>query len=159
MRIRITAITFLYVIAAASAKAQGAQSPIAAGARLKLSGAQISANESVVTVVLSTRDSLQYSLDNQGRTRTVAYSDLDQIQESLGRTTNRGHDSKIGFLSGLVIGGIWGGLSYKSSPCVGECWFRETRRGDIVAGSIAGGVVGALAGAIVGEFRRTEKWE
>lgn len=148
---RLVALVFL-VSAAAEAQAPA----VNAGARVRVTSKVHDYDRRVATVSAVRSDSLVL-LMKKGNSATVALSDIDQMQVSVGRRRTVLRGMLAGGLIGAIGGAVIGAVTYK--PCEGFCIFASDNAGEEAA--IAGtalGVVGLVVGGIVGAINTTDRW-
>lgn len=146
-------IAVLVWLVAATAEAQAPA--VTAGSRVRITSGVHDYDRKVATVHDLRGDSLVLVV--RSKPVTVALSDVDQIQVSVGqrRTVLRG--MLAGGLIGAVGGAVIGAATYK--PCEGFCMFASNSAGGEAA--IAGaalGAVGVVIGGIVGAINTTDRW-
>lgn len=100
-------------------------------------------------VVAMDDDSLQVVRDHSADTVRVATSQLSALDLSVGQHKRRWAGAGLGFLAGMAIGAVVGGLSYHKSNCT-ELFCDLGAQYDVFAGAVLLGGAGTIAGAIIG---------
>jgi len=146
-------ITVLVWLVAATAEAQAPA--ITAGTRVRVTSRVHDYNRKVATVNELRGDSVV--LVAGSRPVTMALSDLDQIQVSVGRRRTVLRGMLAGGLIGAVGGAVIGAVTYQ--PCEGFCLFVPDNAAEagVLTGTVLG-VVGVAVGGIVGAFNTTDRW-
>lgn len=148
---RLVALVFL-VSAAAEAQAPA----VNAGARVRVTSKAHDYNRRVATVSAVRSDSIVL-LMKKGNLATVALSDIDEMQVSVGqrRTVLRG--MLAGGLIGAAGGAVIGAATYE--PCEGFCVLASNSAGAeaAITGTVLG-VLGLVVGGVVGAINTTDRW-
>lgn len=150
--LRLVALVFL-VSATADAQAPA----INAGARVRVTSKVHDYNRRVATVSAVRRDSLVLFM-KKGNSATVALSDIDRMQVSVGRRRMVLRGMLAGGLIGAVTGAAAGAATYEE--CKDQiCFLTPVSAGEAAAGGATIlGVVGVAVGGVIGALVTTDRW-
>jgi hypothetical protein len=137
-----------------------AQGPVVLAPKTRIRFALPSDERAVVAEVLVQRgESLWVRPLQATDTVTFSLSRLAHLDVSSGQKPNGRRGLGIGFLSGAVVGGVWGyawGQDCSTADSTNSCWF--PRGETALAGAAAIGAVGALVGTLIGESILSDRW-
>lgn len=137
-----------------------AQTPprLESGARARLVTPTLPAEQQIVQIEATTNDTVVFRSENYPVVRSLALSEINAVDVSVGHRRQTARGAMIGLGTGIVLGAIAGYASYE--PCEGFCILEPETRGQHMAwNGVAGGVVGLIAGTTIGFLTKSEKWQ
>jgi hypothetical protein len=107
------------------------------------------------TVIDVRVDTLLFTAENQSTPILVPTASLMGLEVSRGKRSHALAGAGLGFLAGVLVGGVVGYASAHHAAKTGDdlAYLR------VPAGALLGGGVGIVVGAVVGATRSGERWE
>jgi hypothetical protein len=163
MRSCSTAFFALLLLAAAGSRAAGQQSgmQLETGARLRLTSPGLQSDRQIGRIVSLTSDSMMFRSERYPVSRSIARSDIREVEVSIGEKRRTGRGAVIGLLAGSVIGVVVGAQAGDEAcvPTIVGCpEIMSTGEAAALFGAI-GGAAGLLVGSTVGWLAKSERWK
>jgi hypothetical protein len=125
--------------------------PAAVGERVRITTpSQRGSYRIVGSVVAVQGDTLMLQSRELATPRPVAFTEISNLEVSLGSRGNVRRGLLYGAVIGAGVGGVLGAATYQKPDCAGATWFCGDAEPHRTGAAVAGGIVGALAGVIVG---------
>lgn len=139
------------------------------GTRVRVSARTLGTSPRVARVVAVRADTLVFrpeGVPERAADSVIALPlrSLDRLEISAGLRPGKARLARLGLVSGLVIGGASGALTY-TDPCREEparcaaIFAGSSRQGAVISGALVGGLLGLVGGAVAGAVSPVERWE